>query len=278
MFCVCSDTEHCSECHSYAKCEEYFGIKGCSCNEGFIGDGFSCSDIDECAYPWSNNCPEICVNTLGAYICECPSGNTQNMDNECVDIDECSDPTLYRCQFRAHCSENKGDSSCSCKSDLTGDGFQCEDEKCATSLCDQGLECLNEKGFYTCSDPCLSYTTLDEPWRSAFTSQGTNCDSQKIGWYRFTGSGGIQLPESCVPENKCGTEASMWMNGSHPLPNEGIVTFTACAQRDGNCCYWSSIVQVKACVDGYHVYKLHGTPKCPAAYCTGNKLAYYTSM
>ncbi|XP_069841009.1 uromodulin-like [Dendropsophus ebraccatus] len=266
-----SYTEHCSECHSDARCEEYFGIKECSCSEGFIGDGFTCSDIDECAYPWSNNCPDICVNTLGSYVCECPKGYTKNIANECVDIDECSDPTFYRCQSLANCSSNEDDSSCSCRSDITGDGFQCKDKECATSVCDQGLECLNEKGSYRCSDPCASYTTLNEPWRGTFTSQGDKCDSQKTGWYRFTGSGGIRLPESCVPENKCGTEASMWMNGSHPFPNEGIVTLTACAQWEGDCCYWSSIVQVKACIEGYHVYKLQGTPRCPAAYCTEPK-------
>ncbi|XP_075175857.1 uromodulin-like [Anomaloglossus baeobatrachus] len=264
-----SNTENCLECASNAICEEYFGIKECSCNEGFIGDGFACSDIDECAYHWSNSCPDICKNTHGSYICECPHGYTKNIDNKCIDIDECSDPTLYRCQSRAHCSEKEGDSSCSCKSDLTRDGFHCKDDECATSLCDPGLECRNEDGSYRCSDPCLSYNTLNEPWRSIFSLHGDKCDSKKTGWYRFIGTGGIHLPESCVPENKCGTEASMWINGSHPLHNEGIVTFTACAQRDGNCCYWSSIIQVKACVDGYHVYRLQGTPRCPAAYCTG---------
>ncbi|XP_056392643.1 uromodulin-like [Hyla sarda] len=263
-----SYTRHCSQCHFNAICEDYFGIKECSCNEGFVGDGFACSDIDECAYPWSNNCPDICVNVLGSYVCECPNGFTKNTANECVDIDECSDPTLYHCQSLANCSKNEGDSSCTCKSDYKEDGFQCKEEECARSLCGQGLECLNEKGSYKCLDPCSSYTTLNEPWRSILTSQGDNCDSQRTGWYRFTGSGGIRLAESCVPENKCGTEASMWMNGSHPFPNEGIVSFTACAQWDGNCCYWSTIVEVKACPDGYHVYKLHGTPRCPAAYCT----------
>ncbi|XP_071976711.1 uromodulin-like isoform X2 [Engystomops pustulosus] len=263
-----SSTEHCSECHSNATCEEYLDIKECSCNEGFIGDGFACSDIDECAYHWSNNCSHICVNTIGSYICECPKGYYKNTDNNCVDIDECSDPTFYRCQSRAHCLGNDGDSSCSCKSDWTGDMVHCGDEECATSICDQGLECVNEKGSFRCSDPCDSYTTLNDPWRSTLKSQGSNCDSNKNGWYRFTGTGGTRLPETCVPENKCGTEASMWLNGSHPLHSEGILTFTTCAQHGDDCCYWSSVVQVKACPDGYHVYKFHGTPRCPAAYCT----------
>ncbi|XP_066433925.1 uromodulin-like [Eleutherodactylus coqui] len=263
-----SYTENCAECHSNATCEDYYDIKECSCDEGFIGDGFACSDIDECAYSWSNHCPDICVNTPGAYKCQCPEGFTKNLHNKCVDIDECSDPTFYRCQPLANCSKKDGDSSCSCKVNFTGDGSKCEDEECATSPCDQGLECLNEKGSYRCSDPCSSYITLNEPWRSTLISHGDNCDNKKNGWYRFTGSGGIQLPESCVPENKCGTKASLWINGSHPLPNQGIVAFTTCAQQDGNCCYWSSTVHVKACIGGYHVYKLHGTPKCPAAYCT----------
>ncbi|XP_075140921.1 uromodulin-like [Leptodactylus fuscus] len=262
-----SYTEDCSRCHSNAVCEEYLDMKECSCNEGFIGDGFSCSDVDECAYTWSNVCPDICVNTLGSYVCQCPKGYTKNTQNKCVDIDECSD-AFYYCQSLSNCSNNKEDSSCSCKANFTGDKSHCKDDECAIGLCHHDLECLNEKGSYSCSDPCSSYTILHEPWRSTLMSHGNNCDEKTPGWYRFTGNGGIRLVESCVPENKCGSEASIWLNGTHPIPGQGIVTLTACAHRDGNCCKWSSTVQVKACPDGYHVYKFHGTPTCPAAYCT----------
>ncbi|XP_054828054.1 uromodulin-like [Eublepharis macularius] len=129
-------------------------------------------------------------------------------------------------------------------------------------------ECMWRNGSRVCSDPCSSYTVLDQPWRSTSYGKGTNCDSDKRGWYRFVGLGGERMPESCVPIYRCNTDAPMWLNGSHPIQNAGIVTRVACAHWNENCCLWSTTVQVKACVGGYYVYKLEGTPVCSLTYCT----------
>ncbi|XP_077175125.1 uromodulin-like [Paroedura picta] len=122
-----------------------------------------------------------------------------------------------------------------------------------------------------CLDPCSNYTVLDQPWRSTSYGAGSNCDSDKRGWYRFVGQGGERMPEACVPMYKCNTDAPMWLNGLHPITNDGIVTRVACAHWNGNCCLWSTSVQVKACVGGYFVYKLEGTPACSLTYCTDPK-------
>ena len=67
----CSDQNECiagtHDCNMYATCENDIGYFQCTCNDGFIGDGFGilgCSDIDECE---SNPCvdTEYCVNTMG---------------------------------------------------------------------------------------------------------------------------------------------------------------------------------------------------------------------
>ncbi|XP_063788826.1 hemicentin-1-like [Pseudophryne corroboree] len=263
-----SFTAYCSDCHPNATCEEYFGNKECSCDEGFIGDGFTCCDIDECAFYWSNNCSDICVNTLGSYTCECRSGYTRSVKDVCVDIDECYDADLNECHPLAMCSNSAGSYSCSCKAGHYGDGFQCHPEACTTDICDQGMECLKQVESVNCSDPCINYITINEPWRSTFNMFGSHCDRNKIGWYRFTGRGGIRIPEGCVPKEKCSTGAPMWINGSHPSPDEGIITLTACATWNENCCHWRTTVKVKACPLGYHVYKLNGIPKCPLAFCT----------
>ncbi|KAM4697753.1 uromodulin-like [Rhinophrynus dorsalis] len=264
-----SSTAECSECHLNATCEENFGIKECSCRDGLIGDGFTCSDIDECAYSWSNNCStNICINTFGSYTCVCRSGYTRSSENNCVDTDECSDSNLNACHALATCTNNIGNYSCACPPNHYGDGFYCEFDECTTGVCGQGLECIKTKGSYYCSDPCSNHTILDEPWRSTSSIAGLRCDSDKIGWYRFTGSGGVRMPEECVPDLRCNTISPMWLNGSHPLTTEGIVTLTACASWDKSCCIWSTPVQVKACPNGYYVYNLHGTPACTLAYCT----------
>ncbi|KAL0278971.1 UNVERIFIED_CONTAM: hypothetical protein PYX00_000631 [Menopon gallinae] len=42
----------------------------CSCRDGFVlnADGFSCTDIDECA---EERCSQLCTNTLGSFRCDC---------------------------------------------------------------------------------------------------------------------------------------------------------------------------------------------------------------
>ncbi|CAH2307097.1 uromodulin [Pelobates cultripes] len=261
---------NCSECHPDAICEERSDVRQCSCKDGFVGDGFFCSDIDECAYSWSNNCSstDICLNTFGSYTCDCRNGYIKSFRNICIDVDECANSSLNHCDVFATCSNHVGGYSCTCRLGYYGDGFACEFDECTTNVCGEGKECIKHHESYKCSDLCFNYTVLDEPWRSASSSVGSKCDIDKFGWHRFTGSGGIRMPEFCVPQERCGTSAPLWLNGTHPLPSEGIVNYTACAHWNGDCCFWSSFVQIKACPGGYHVYNLKGTPYCSLAYCT----------
>uniref|UniRef100_A0A673VTH2 Glycoprotein 2 n=1 Tax=Suricata suricatta TaxID=37032 RepID=A0A673VTH2_SURSU len=119
------------------------------------------------------------------------------------------------------------------------------------------------------NDPCQNYVRLDEPSRSTEnTKQGSLCDSNKSGWYRFVGDGGTRMPETCVPIHRCQTDAPMWLNGTHPTLGEGTVTRTACAHWSDNCCLWKSQVLVKACPGQFYVYQLEGTSNCNLRYCT----------
>lgn len=121
-----------------------------------------------------------------------------------------------------------------------------------------------------CFDPCQNYTRLDDPSRSSeVTTGGQKCDRDLRGWVRFVGEGGTRMPETCVPMNRCQTNAPMWLQGAHPALGQGVVTRTACAHWSGNCCSWKAEVQVAACPGGYHVYRLEGTPSCNLRYCTG---------
>lgn len=120
-----------------------------------------------------------------------------------------------------------------------------------------------------CFDACQNYTRLDDPSRSTEnTVKGQLCDKDLRGWFRFVGEGGVRMPEACVPGQRCQTDAPMWLKEAHPVLEDGPVTRTACAHWSGNCCYWSSKVQVQACPGGYYVYKLDGTPLCNLRYCT----------
>ncbi|KAM4697752.1 uromodulin-like [Rhinophrynus dorsalis] len=273
MMCVCncSAAASCSDCHPNATCEEHLGFLECTCKDGFIGDGFSCSDIDECAYSWSNNCSSgLCQNTFGSYTCACGSGYTKSSGNICVDINECSRSDLNYCHPFATCYNSIGSYYCVCKAGYFGNGFSCLADNCLKGGCGFGMDCMNNNVSYSCSDPCLNHVVLNEPWRSTSNMYGTryNCDNYKNGWYRFVGSGGVRMPEYCVPEMSCDTHAPLWLRGSHPILSDGIVNRTACAHWSSDCCLWSTTVQIKACPDGYHVYKLSGTPACSLTYCT----------
>ncbi|XP_060640378.2 uromodulin [Anolis sagrei] len=196
--------------------------------------------------------------------CVCREGFTGD-GATCFDIDECSHTDLNRCHSLAICINNQGNYSCSCPKGYKGDGYHCE---ATTGFAE---DCVGINGSRSCVDPCLSHTVLEQSWRSMSYGSGSNCDSDKIGWYRFVGRGGTRMPETCVPKRRCNTFAPMWLNGSHPTSDTGIVNRIACANWEGACCYWSIPVQVKACVGGYYVYKLDGTPTCTLSYCTDPK-------
>ncbi|XP_061646627.1 oncoprotein-induced transcript 3 protein isoform X2 [Phyllopteryx taeniolatus] len=121
-------------------------------------------------------------------------------------------------------------------------------------------------------DPCSAYNSLNEPWRNTeyhINQSGvTLCDSHMSGeWYRFTGMAGDAMPTFCISENHCGTHAPIWLNGSHPQPQEGIVTLPVCASFGDDCCHWNARVDVKACTGGYFVYRLPRPSVCFHVYC-----------
>lgn len=75
------------------------------------------------------------------------------------------------------------------------------------------------------------------------------------------------MPTFCIEENHCGTHAPIWLNGSHPLPADGIVTLPTCASFNDDCCHWQGMVEVKACPKGYYVYRLPRPSVCFHVYC-----------
>ncbi|XP_016012520.2 uromodulin isoform X2 [Rousettus aegyptiacus] len=261
------EARNCSECHSNATCTEDGAVTTCSCREGFTGDGIECVDLDECATPESHNCSadSSCVNTPGSYTCVCARGFRLTPGLGCTDVDECTEPGLSGCHALATCVNGHGNYSCECPAGYHGDGWYCE---CSPGSCGPGLDCVPQGEELACADPCQAHSTLDQYWRSTEYADGYACDSQLQGWYRFVGQGGARLPETCVPVLRCNTAAPMWLNGSHPSSDEGIVSRTACAHWSGNCCLWSAPVQVKACAGGYYVYNLTAPPECYLAYCT----------
>ena len=108
-----------------------------SCPSGYTGDGFNCSNIDECATDTDNNCHQnaSCADTDGSFSCACNSGYLGDGLN-CTDIDECASGTDDCDSNYYTCSNNDG-------------GFSCEDiDECATDNggCDDNATCTNNDG------------------------------------------------------------------------------------------------------------------------------------
>ena len=104
-------------CNLNADCMDTDGSFACDCNEGFIGSGENCSDIDECGLNLAN-CQEFsdCINTVGSYSCICQAGFTQPSDDVCKDIDECLD---FPCDSNGICQNSVGNFSCECSTGMS---------------------------------------------------------------------------------------------------------------------------------------------------------------
>lgn len=148
-FCAISNN-----CSAMASCSNSFSSFICTCNSGFQGNGYVCTDIDECASNvhncWSPaksllqtqdpyescknaavgniNClsgfglhSALCNNTIGSFTCQCPAGFTGD-GRSCADIDECELGTS-NCSSpysNAFCINTFGSYECQCKPGYSG--------------------------------------------------------------------------------------------------------------------------------------------------------------
>ncbi|KAL7845279.1 hypothetical protein AOLI_G00234710 [Acnodon oligacanthus] len=123
----------------------------------------------------------------------------------------------------------------------------------------------------TVNDPCYNYTALDQPWRATNETGWFNCDSSFIwnGWYRLLYNGmSVRMPDSCVNRSRCGTDITLWLNGSHPQIEDGIVTRGVCGRSGSDCCYYRSTpIRVKACPGNIYIYELVRPTFCNSTYC-----------
>ena len=88
-------------------------------------------------------------------------------------------------------------------------------------------------------------------------------------WYRMTGASGDQIPEGCVPINRCGTRAPGWLNDTHPTVKDGLQRAQVCYHWNNDCCKWKNNITIRNC-GSYFVYQLVKPPDCRLRYC-GNR-------
>ncbi|XP_053699069.1 low-density lipoprotein receptor-related protein 4 [Sabethes cyaneus] len=68
-------------CSAHSRCEQlcvtaYSGREECMCRPGFLlhGNGYNCTDIDECTIVNNPVCSQDCTNTIGSFRCGCKAG------------------------------------------------------------------------------------------------------------------------------------------------------------------------------------------------------------
>jgi len=118
-----------SDCYQpHGKCEEVSTgyadstYKTCVCKSPDpFGNGFRCANNQrKCSISTSQHCvTENTDVTFGA----CDYG--YEMRRQCVDINECDDPSTHDCHDVATCTNTDGSYTCACDSGYYGDGFTC---------------------------------------------------------------------------------------------------------------------------------------------------------
>ncbi|XP_066972511.1 uncharacterized protein [Macrobrachium rosenbergii] len=135
----CMDGTH--NCSRYAECKDTMLSFACSCLPGYSGDGFECSDINECTDADICGDRTSCKNVEGSYKCECSNGYEMK-NGRCQDIDECTREGSHECQAPATCVNSEGGYECQCLPPYKGDPLNCGMECLPQSLYIRGLGCI----------------------------------------------------------------------------------------------------------------------------------------
>ncbi|KAM9996594.1 hypothetical protein ACTFIZ_001538 [Dictyostelium cf. discoideum] len=169
----CQDIDECLDGNNggcQQNCTNSIGSFECSCDPGYNLNGFSCDDINECE-TGDNKCVgefTSCQNTVGSYLCACPSNGFSNNGTYCQDIDECLDGNNGGCQ--QNCRNSIGSFECSCDPGYNLNGFSCDDiNECET----QDNKCFGE--FTSCKNTVGSYLCVC-PSIEGFLNNGTYCE------------------------------------------------------------------------------------------------------
>ncbi|XP_050981012.1 uncharacterized protein LOC127174556 [Labeo rohita] len=243
----------------------------------------------------NNNCPDNNTynNNSCTYNNKCTNNNTFN-NNSCTGNNTnnniCTNNTTYN---TINCNNNNNKCNNNCPNNSTYNIDSCTATTTnatttspttpptttpTTTLAGITATTTTTKSL---TDPCYKYTVLDDPWRSPdypYSPQSLMCDYYVnwVGWYRlFINGQSAQMSETCVNELSCSTHAPMWLNGTHPKVEDGVVSRNVCGHWENKCCrFQSNPIKVKACPGGYYVYEFVKPNYCSGTYCAAPKIFY----
>ncbi|XP_052063239.1 uncharacterized protein LOC127702954 isoform X1 [Mytilus californianus] len=123
--------------------------------------------------------------------------------------------------------------------------------------------------------PCTNYDNIEnEEKRSSSyiydfdTDIAISDDVLQEGWYRIISRSGTDMPTEPPATFRCGTWYPIWLNGSLPSVDDGVVTRKVCTRTFTDFCedFWN--IDIKNCTD-FYVYNLKTSKRAKSAYCFG---------
>ena len=99
------------------------------------------------------------------------------------------------------------------------------------------------------------------------SSRYTSPDWNGPGWYKMDETIGTQIPEEVVDPHSCGTDASGYLNGTHPSTVGELKDVNVCFSFNHNSCADNNTIQVANC-GSFYLYNLVTTPTCSNRYCS----------
>ena len=278
----CTDNTH--NCCTHAGCSVCVDTTPgftCGCEAGYIGDGTSCADVDECAVGGSHNCgdtsgPMSCNNLVGSFECVCDAGYNlvSGATNSCVDIDECDDGTHECCAVGCSCLNNAGSYGCTCDSGYETDGtdYNCVNtnecnnvNQCGT---DAQLVCTDLDPFFSCdcnpgwtmntdlggTNTCVNDNECTDNTHNCCIHAGCSaCVDAEPGFTCGCDSGYLGDGTSCVDENECADGTHTCGDTDGPMScNNLIGTFECICDSGYTLVGGNTCVNDDECTDNTH--------------------------
>ncbi|XP_066459257.1 fibrillin-2 [Eleutherodactylus coqui] len=209
-------------------------------------------DIDECKEIPGICANGVCINQIGSFRCECPTGFSYNdLLLICEDIDECSSGD-YFCQRNADCLNSPGSYRCECSA-----GFKllpngacidrnecleipnvCSHGKCEDTL--GGYRCICNNGFKATSDRTMCMD-IDECERQPC---GNGTCKNTVGSYNCLCYPGFELTHNndCMDIDECSSFPGQVCRNGRCLNNIGSFI---CLCNEG----YELTVDGKNCID-----------------------------
>ncbi|XP_054885376.1 mucin-like protein [Poeciliopsis prolifica] len=170
-----------------------FQVVGCLCPKGYSGT-FCGNTTNACrGKPCFRGVQCDPKSGPDQFRCgDCPDNTVSNSKQgyKCFEYDMCSPPFSFPCHKDAECLSTKLSYSCTCKSGLSGDGYNCTDvDECATLMpCKNAkYECVNKHGSYDCK------CRYEDGCGNSMNPPGCNMFNLSINWTNERTDGREQL-------------------------------------------------------------------------------------